>query len=487
MSSSLCAENCLDVLGFADFQNLSNLKEIAKSFALNNFEEICKSNAFLSLSMSHVKLLLSSDDLNVSKEEIVYEAMMLWIRHDLAGRKNDLMLLLFCVRFSFLDISFIICKVAGDELIANNVFCHQLICKFIQAVSSEGHDPCKEMFCNMPRLGMHSRKMIVFSGGAYSPRDRSFCCFDPVTLQSFYSIKHHPTFDFKFKLDFYRLLVTENNEIYILGGIFYDDYHFESGGGTAKGNVLVYSQQNGKWQDCASMDVPKCAFGACYFEGKIYAFGGYTVYPSHLPLDHVAAYDTCFNVWENRDNMPIGIAHQATTVFRNSAFLFGGIDGDGQYLNTVLQYHFTQDKWTLISSEMPVPRAEASAFVNENNIIILGGSNNTGGIMSVNIFNVDRLRWSFASDFPEERKFTSICQGDGCLFVCGGVRLSSVRPGSLRASRSVEMKDLYKYDINQDEWVKLTRIVGQGSSFTCTYASVNCKFLKESEDEVVST
>ncbi|RUS72233.1 hypothetical protein EGW08_020006 [Elysia chlorotica] len=371
--------------------------------------------------------------------------------------------------------------ISTDELIANNVFCHQLISKFVQALSSGGHDPCKEMFCSTPRLGMHSRNMIVFSGGAFSPNDRSFCCFDPVTLQSFYSIKHHPTFDFKFKLDFYRLLVTENNDIYVLGGIFYDDYHFESGGGLAKGNVLVYSEQNGKWEDCASMDVPKCAFGACCYKDKIYVFGGYTAYPGHPPLDHVSVYDASLDVWENLDSMPIGIAHQATTVFRNSAFLLGGIDAGGQYLNTIIQYHFAQDKWTLLSSEMPVPRAEASAFVNDNHIIVLGGSNNTGGITSVNIFDVDRLRWSYASDFPEERKFTSVCQGNGCLFVCGGVRLSSARPGLLRASRSVELRDLYKYDCTQDEWVKLTRIVEQGSSFTCAYASVNCKFLTEYE------
>ncbi|GFR97854.1 kelch-like 40 [Elysia marginata] len=302
-------------------------------------------------------------------------------------------------------------------------------------------------------------------------------------MQSFYSIKHHPTFDFKFKLDYYKLLVTENNEIYLLGGIFYDDYHFESGGGVAKADVFVYSQQNNRWQDCAPMDIPKCAFGACYFEGKIFAFGGYTFYPGHPPLDNVAVYDTSLDVWGDCDSMPIGIAHQATTVFRNSAFLFGGIDADGQCLNTILQYHFEQDRWSLVSAEMPVPRSEASAFVNDNCIIILGGSNNTGGIASVSVFNVDRLRWSYAADFPEQRKFTSICQGDGCLYVCGGVRQSSARPGLLRASRRVEMKDLYKYDLVQDEWTKVIRLVEHGSSFSCIYASVNCKFLKESEKE----
>ncbi|GFN75671.1 kelch-like protein 41 [Plakobranchus ocellatus] len=484
MSSSLCAENCLDVFSFADFQNLTDLKEISKLFVLNNFESIYCTEAFLSLNMNHVKLLLSSDELNVSREEVVYEALILWIKHDLERRKNDLMLLLFCVRFPLIDVTFINSKVSNDDLIKNNVFCSQLIKKFLHASSSESHDPCKEMFCNTLRLGMFSKNMIVFSGGAFSASDRAFCCLDPLSLQSFYSIKHHPTFDFKFKLDFYRLLVTESNDIYFLGGIFYDDYHFETNGGVAKNDVLVYNQKESKWLVCAAMNMPRCAFGACCFEEKLYVFGGYTAYPGHPPLENVAAYDTHEDIWVERDGMPIGIAHQASAVFRNTVFLFGGVDADGQYLNTVLQYHFGEDRWNLISTEMPIPRAEASAFVHNDRIVILGGSNSSGGLVSVNIFNFDRLRWSHGSDFPEQRKFTSICQGEGYLYVCGGVRQSVVtaRQGVRRASRIVETKDLYRYDLSQDMWVKVTRLVEQGCSYTCLYASVNSRFLKENKE-----
>lgn len=42
------------------------------------------------LPADEIAKLLSSDDLNVPNEELMFQALMLWLRHDLPERKKEL-------------------------------------------------------------------------------------------------------------------------------------------------------------------------------------------------------------------------------------------------------------------------------------------------------------------------------------------------------------------------------------------------------------
>ena len=56
--------------------------------------EVMRNQEFLLLPPDDVSELLSSDDLNVPTEETIYHALVIWIKHDNASRKQHLAKLL---------------------------------------------------------------------------------------------------------------------------------------------------------------------------------------------------------------------------------------------------------------------------------------------------------------------------------------------------------------------------------------------------------
>lgn len=79
---------------------LSALKSIL-SFQ-EHFTEVIKNQEFLLLPANEIAKLLSSDDINVPDEEVIFQALMMWVRHDLQNRQQDLGMLLSYIRLPLL-------------------------------------------------------------------------------------------------------------------------------------------------------------------------------------------------------------------------------------------------------------------------------------------------------------------------------------------------------------------------------------------------
>ena len=90
MRRHLGVANCLGVRSFADMHSCLNLKKIADEFTRRNFTDVVSSEEFLKLPVDQVLEIFSADDLNVSSEEGVFEAVITWIRHDPANRERHL-------------------------------------------------------------------------------------------------------------------------------------------------------------------------------------------------------------------------------------------------------------------------------------------------------------------------------------------------------------------------------------------------------------
>ncbi|EEC17539.1 conserved hypothetical protein [Ixodes scapularis] len=80
--------NCLGIRSFADTHACRDLLCKSHRYALHHFREVAHTDEFLMLPLSQVEDLISSDELNVSSEELVYEATVAWIKHDLSERQK---------------------------------------------------------------------------------------------------------------------------------------------------------------------------------------------------------------------------------------------------------------------------------------------------------------------------------------------------------------------------------------------------------------
>jgi kelch-like protein 20 len=93
----------------------------------NNFVDVAESDEFLLLPISQLVEIVSNDELNVSNEEQVYQAVMNWIRHEINDRKQYLNQLMCHVRLPLLDTKFLVTKVGNDPLVRQDQACRDLI------------------------------------------------------------------------------------------------------------------------------------------------------------------------------------------------------------------------------------------------------------------------------------------------------------------------------------------------------------------------
>ena len=89
MKRHLGISNCLGLRSFADTHSCPDLKKLAENFAKQNFMKVLQSEEFLKLQVEQVIELLAAEDLNVgSEEERVFEAALVWIKHDPTNREK---------------------------------------------------------------------------------------------------------------------------------------------------------------------------------------------------------------------------------------------------------------------------------------------------------------------------------------------------------------------------------------------------------------
>ncbi|KAK7109027.1 kelch-like protein 41 [Littorina saxatilis] len=485
MVEALTVDNCVEVLAYADFHNLANMRQAVKEFVMDHFSELLEQDTLPLLPADVFTELIQADELNVDEEETVYEAVLAWVQHDIEERHKHFTKLFDKVRLPLLSREYVRTDVLANPLVSRDPYCRGLVTISNLYCIGQGLDAAsvEEMEVNVQRRhGMFNKPLLIFSGGAGSQNERSFTAFDPETKEGYLSIRHHPTFDFKYKIDHYRLAVTQEGGVYFVGGIFFDHYHFQDHG-EAMAAVLRYDQREGEWKPCASMNSARCAQAVCSRNNKVFAFGGYSTYPGFPPLESCEVYDPEVDVWSVVDNMPVGVAHHAAAAYKDCIYLFGGIDDEGCHLNTVLCYHSNNDTWTLVKTQMSAPRADCSAFTFNHKMYVLGGSNQVCNLLSVEVYDPETNKWHHGEDFPDERKFTSVAQLGSSLYVCGGVRQSMRRSAAGLVSRrlsTIETKDLYRYDLTSNTWSHVTRVLEHGSNVTCASAMMSVRLLQQS-------
>ncbi|KAK1888580.1 Kelch-like protein 29 [Dissostichus eleginoides] len=127
LEKQLTAANCLGVLAMAEAMTCTELHNMAKAFALQNFPEVAGKEEILSVSKDDLLAYLSNDSLNTKAEELVYETVIKWIKRDPNTRVQTLSDLLAAVRLPFIHPSYLLNVVDNEELIKSSEACRDLV------------------------------------------------------------------------------------------------------------------------------------------------------------------------------------------------------------------------------------------------------------------------------------------------------------------------------------------------------------------------
>lgn len=118
--------NCLGLIEFAKYYSLQPLLEQCQNLMYQDFDIVVKQAEFLELPMDRVLDLLDSESLKV-QEEVLVEAALLWVHHQVSQRKAALAKLLEKLRLPLLDPVFFTNMLEADELVQDCHDCRKLL------------------------------------------------------------------------------------------------------------------------------------------------------------------------------------------------------------------------------------------------------------------------------------------------------------------------------------------------------------------------
>ncbi len=126
----------------------------------------------------------------------------------------------------------------------------------------------------------------------------------------------------------------------------------------------------------------------------------------------------------------------------NFLFLIGGKDKKKIY-NSVHRFDVMTKRWTEMAP-MNVERHQHVAVVLNNIILVAGGKNGQGDILSsVEMYNIEEDKWQNMKDFPHKVCKAGACELKGKVYICGG----------LNAIETRSCTHIHEYNEKGDVWL----------------------------------
>jgi len=392
LESSLNASNCLALESFASRYNCESLKHAAVAFKFKNFVAVAKSEDFKTLDIVNIKELICKDEINVSDEEEVYQAVIAWVRHQLPARECLLPELLNCVRLFSMS-KYSLRNILDEELVNKNNACTRIV------VNALDFFLFPDRFQNMslkPRLSLDKcEHVVILTGGACkSGNKRDTQGFVPSTL-SWVSLPMMP-------------YPHSHHGVAVCGGLLY------TLGGNNSGRMCCFNPKRNKWSSLGRTLIAIDCSVTCFHE-ELYVIGG------EGSWQDVQIYNPVLDTWRQGASMEACRAAHCSVLLQELIYVFAGHDGN-ICLNSAECYNPLTDQWTKISSMSKVRRFAAAATVFEKIVIVGGFGDMTVTTIepSCEMFEPSTKQWSLVSSPLNPRAAHGVVSIDGIVYLFGG-------------------------------------------------------------------
>lgn len=128
------------------------------------------------------------------------------------------------------------------------------------------------------------------------------------------------------------------------------------------------------------------------------------------------------NRWERIANLNQKRCSMPAIVFEDSyIYVFGGYEGSGR-IDSIEQYDVTNDQWSALPIKFPVSvEAETATLISSNEVIILGGHDNSAGTKDAMMLNLETMKFIKLSPMPYARFLHNTYYFSNNIYVFGGV------------------------------------------------------------------
>uniref|UniRef100_A0A8C9PC13 Kelch like family member 40 n=1 Tax=Spermophilus dauricus TaxID=99837 RepID=A0A8C9PC13_SPEDA len=461
LQKRLCLANCLAVFRLGLLLDCARLAVAARDFICSRFTLVARDADFLGLSADELIAIISSDGLNVEKEEAVFEAVMRWAgsgdAEAQAERQRALPTVFESVRCRLLPRAFLESRVerhplvrAQPELLRKVQMVKDAHEGRITMLRKKKKDKGKEtagtkeadkgsneaktredeedervlpgILNDTLRFGMFLQDLIFMiseeGAVAYDPAANECYCASLSTQIP----KNHVS------------LVTKENQVFVAGGLFYNEDNKED-------PMSAYFLQ-----------VPVLG-------GRVNQRPGLGAPLSRAPAPCVRS--RSFK-WGESDPLPYAVYGHAVLSYTDLVYVIGGKGSDRKCLNKMCVYDPKKFEWKELAP-MQTARSLFGATVHDGRIFVAAGVTDTGLTSSSEVYSIADDKWAPFEAFPQERSSLSLISLVGTLYAIGGFATLETESGELVPT---ELNDIWRYNEEEKKWEGVLREIAYAAGAT---------------------
>ncbi|XP_078285342.1 kelch-like protein 40b isoform X2 [Rhinoraja longicauda] len=467
--------NCLAIFRLGLMLDCARLAVASRDFACEHFSLVSKDEDFLKLSPQELVAIISSDGLNVEKEEAVFQAVVSWAERE-EGHLLALPLVFDCVRFLLMPKDYLTTNVEGHQLVKSNPELVAKIQMVKDALEGKGQvgkakgekegsrkkgdgEPAVEekeeeeeasgILNRNLRFGMFMKDLI------FMINEEATVAYDPLTNECYFASvsskipKNHAS------------LVTRENQIFVIGGLYYNEENKES---PLHSYFVQFDHLDSDWLGMPSLPSPRCLFGLGEAENAIYVLGGKEVGEGERSLDTVMCYDRHTFKWGESDPLPYDVYGHCVVSYNGQVYVIGGKRKDKKCLNKMCVYNPERFEWKELAP-MKTGRSLFGATVYKDKIWVAAGVTDGGLTGSIEVFDPAANKWEESSPFPQERSSLSLVSLSDTLYAIGGFIMLESEPGS-GDFVPTEINDVWRYNDDKKEWFGILREIPYAAAAT---------------------
>lgn len=348
LKKQLHPSNCLEIENFAVLHNCQKLQKDSHAFILENFSSLIDHDEFLNLSIERLKEYISSDFIDVRNEEIVYEAVMRWVKYDIDERRKCLPELLENVRLGVLGMHSL-SLIERDPLVAASPECYSLVTQAqLLKSSTEGQSGKRRrsMQDNQlhPRPSTVAKEVVVVIAGI--SQDSTYLTqtvemYDP-QRGKWLALPELPRLTGSFSA------TVLHNCIYITGGIVEN---------TIVAQVWKFDASRNTWKEVQPMLKPRAYHSSAVLEDRLYVVGGVRYEMNKmLNIETIECYNSVTNTWTAAGRTMVPRKQSRLVPFNSTIVEVGGLQTGDAEVDTMTSYHIVGDMIKPTGEQFVLPR-----------------------------------------------------------------------------------------------------------------------------------
>ncbi|XP_060888216.1 kelch-like protein 41b [Labrus mixtus] len=470
LQKKLSLSNCLAIFRMGLVLSCPRLAVAARNFVADRFELLYKEEEFLKLAAHELFAVIGGDSLNVGKEELVFESVMAWVRHD-KERVKVLKDAFNCIRFRLLPEKYFKEKVETDEFIKADPELQKMLQVIRDAYKgklpetpkkkegeegAEGGDE-ESLFPgylnDSRRHGMFGRDFILMIN------DTAAVAYDVIENECFLAAmaeqipRNHVS------------LASEKDQLYIIGGLFVDE---ENKALPLQCYFYLLDPLTSEWVALPPMPSPRCLFNIGESNNLLFAVAGKDL-QTNESLDTVMCYDVEKMKWSETKKLPLKIHGHAVVSHKGLVYCIGGKTDDNKALNKMFVYNHKQSEWREMAA-MKTPRAMFGAVVHDNKIVVTGGVNEEGLTNICEAYDFTANKWEPFTEFPQERSSVNLLSNGGSLYAVGGFAMVETENKEVAPT---EVTDVWQYEDDKKQWSGMLREMRYAAGSSCVSIHLN--------------